>query len=220
MANSETPAKPATRKRVPNVERTARTRAKLIEATISSLHEIGFHQTTTTVVAQRAGVSRGAMLHHFPTKADLIMAAAERMRDMRGELHRERLANLETPADKFLALIDVLWEAMVSPSGVARIEVMLSTRSDSEMAERFVRMNDELDRSHKESVWRLCQAAGMSGEASKEKIYAFVQLYAAALRGLAIDSLRKESREGAESAVNLLKKFQLQLFEELVGPKN
>lgn len=220
MANGETPVKPAARRRVPNVERTARTRAKLIEATIASLHEIGFHQTTTTVVAQRAGVSRGAMLHHFPTKADLMMAAAERMRDMRGELHRERLANLETPADKFLSLIDVLWEAMVSPSGVARIELMLSTRSDPDMAEKFVRMNDELDKRHKESVWGLCQSAGMSGEAARDKIYAFVQLYAAALRGLAIDALREESREGADSAVELLKTFQVQMFEELVAHQN
>ena len=210
----------ASRKRTPNAERTAKTRAKLIEATIACLYELGFHQTTTTVVAERAGVSRGAMLHHFPTKADLVMAAAERMRDMRGELHRDRMAELNTPSEKFLSLIDVLWEAMTSPSGVARIELMLSTRSDPEMAQKFSQMNDELDRSHKDSVWRLCETMGLSGDEDRAKVDAFVQLYAAALRGLAIDALRENSREGADSSVELLKTFQLQFFQELTANKN
>jgi len=57
--------------RVPNVERSASTRAKLLNATIECLYDLGYHQTSTVLVTERAKVSRGAMLHHFPTKADL-----------------------------------------------------------------------------------------------------------------------------------------------------
>src|SRR5262245_21898426 len=71
------------RVRVPNAERSAATRGKLLEATIQCLAELGYHQTSTVIVTERAGVSRGSMLHHFPTKADLMMAAAQHIRERR-----------------------------------------------------------------------------------------------------------------------------------------
>ncbi|MEM5518158.1 TetR/AcrR family transcriptional regulator [Henriciella sp. AS95] len=205
------------RRRVPNAERTATTRAKLIEATIQTLYELGYHQTTTVLVAKRAGVSRGAMLHHFPTKADLIMATAEHIRVMRRKLHKARLSVFDTPKEKFLALVDVLWEAMVSPSGVARLEIMLSARSDPEMAKRIEQINDEIDRSHKDRTWRLGEDMGLDASKHRERFDAFVQLYAAAGRGLSIDALREHSRTGANKSIELLKTFQKQMIEDMLA---
>ena len=216
MSKSKTDAPQKQKKRVPNVERSARTRAKLIDATINSLYELGYHQTTTVVVAKRAGVSRGAMLHQFPSKADLMIAAAEHMRDLRKDLHRERMAPLPTMREKYLKLIDVLWEALLSPSGVARIELMLSTRSDPELADRFSAINDELDKAHKERIWGMAQALGIEGEANRKRVEAFTQLYAASLRGLAIDALRPGSRAGAGESVELLKSFQKSMLDEMI----
>jgi AcrR family transcriptional regulator len=59
-------------------ERSATTRARLLDATIDCLSELGYTNTTTTEIAKRAGLSRGAQLHHFPTKAawlELLVAA-------------------------------------------------------------------------------------------------------------------------------------------------
>ena len=53
-------------------ERTASTRAALLAATVDSLVERGYRGTTTSDVARRAGVSYGALLHHYPTKADVL----------------------------------------------------------------------------------------------------------------------------------------------------
>src|SRR5690242_8997390 len=89
-ARKKTP-KAAKKVRVPNAERSATTRLKLVEATIQCLYELGYHQTSTVVVTKRAKVSRGAMLHHFPSKADLMMAAMEYIRSKRGEAHRKHL---------------------------------------------------------------------------------------------------------------------------------
>ena len=50
-------------------------RARLLDATVDCLVEHGFSHTSTTLVSERAGVSRGAQLHHFPTKNDLVVAA-------------------------------------------------------------------------------------------------------------------------------------------------
>ena len=66
-------------------DRTRAMRTRLMEATIDSLVELGWSGTTTTVVSQRAGVSRGAQLHHFPTKQALVVGAVEHLMLMRRE---------------------------------------------------------------------------------------------------------------------------------------
>ncbi len=70
--------------RVPQGERTRLMRARLLDATVELLVERGFAGTTTTLVSERAGVSRGAQLHHFPTKNDLVVAAVEHLTEVRG----------------------------------------------------------------------------------------------------------------------------------------
>ena len=56
-------------------ERSRATQIRLLDATVDCLVEHGWAGTTTTVVAARAGVSRGAQLHHYPTKSALVIAA-------------------------------------------------------------------------------------------------------------------------------------------------
>ena len=99
---------PRARLRVSNPERSAAMRNKLLDATIESLFEVGYFQTSTVAVTERAGVSRGAMLHHFPSKADLIMAASQHIVELRRNIHADRLGKFTTDHEKFLYLIDVL----------------------------------------------------------------------------------------------------------------
>lgn len=205
---------PAQRNRVPNPERSAATRKKLLDATIELLHEVGYFQTSTVAVTERAGVSRGAMLHHFPSKADLMMAASHHIVELRKDLHADRLGRLQTDRERFLHLIDVLWEAFQTPSGIARIEIMLGARSDPEIGPRFRELNDALEERHKERIWTRAQSLGIK---DRKKIRAFVQLYAAALRGLAIDSLSPGSRADIKGAITLLKQFQLHMLETLAA---
>src|SRR3954451_937937 len=63
--------------RMSQEERSRAMRRRLLEATIECLVDHGWSGTSTTLVSQRAGVSRGAQLHHFPTKNDLVLAAVE-----------------------------------------------------------------------------------------------------------------------------------------------
>ena len=212
MQQTEKPV--AKKQRVPNAERSAKTREKLIEATINCLYELGYHQTTTVVVAKRAGVSRGAMLHQFPSKADLMIETAHRLRDMRAATHHEALGHLADPREKFMKLIDVLWKVMISPSGLARLDLMLGARSDPELADRMNELNDELDIFHKARIWSQAEAMGIHPK-YKDKIEAFTQLYGAATRGLAMDAFRPKSREGAEKSIALLKEMQLDFLEKL-----
>ena len=91
---------------VPNSSRAMRQR--LLEATIECLVEYGWSGTSTTLVSQRAGVSRGAQLHHFPTKTDLVVAAVEHMGQRRSELLFEKAATLPRGRRRTRAVLDLI----------------------------------------------------------------------------------------------------------------
>ena len=213
----ERKARTPVRVRVPNAERSARTRGKLLDATIQCLYELGYHQTSTVLVTERAKVSRGSMLHHFPTKADLMMATARHIVDHRREAYQEHFSKLSTDREKFLNLIDVLWSEFQTPSGIARIELMLGSRSDPELGPRFREFNAALDERTKEKVWERAQRIGIK---DRKKVSAFTQLYSAAIRGLAIDTLSPRSLPDIKGAVALIKEFQLHMLETLLKDAN
>src|SRR5579885_2239947 len=98
-------ASPAPQPRVRRTqrERSAAMRSRLLEATIDCLYEVGYSRTTTIEVAARAGVSRGAQLHHFPTKKRLVLVAVRYLLDKRLEEFRDAFAKLPEGADRHAA---------------------------------------------------------------------------------------------------------------------
>ena len=111
-------------------ERTQATRAKLLDATVACLAEVGYAHTTTTEVARRAGVSRGAQLHHFPTKTDLVLAAVEHLLDVHIEEFLRAVGELPASADLLGSAIDLLWDVFQGDSAVAWIELVIAARTD------------------------------------------------------------------------------------------
>lgn len=199
-------AHPAKRGGTRNAERSAATRDKILNATVQCLHERGYHNTSTVLVTQVAGVSRGAMLHHFPSKADLMIATMDHIGRHMGAKHREGLSHITDERERFAALVDVLWGEFSQPIGVARIEIMMASRSDPDSGPAIARFNAELDRRHKEAVWPRAQGLGFTDRA---RVDAIVQLYAAAIRGLAIDALSPDVRARTGAAVALLRETML-----------
>lgn len=132
-------------------ERREQTRTALLDATISCLVELGFSGTTTTEVTRRAGVSLGALLHHFPSKADLLAAAVGHVLERRQDEFRETMAGLDPGADRIDAAIDLLWSAFSGPTFTAWLELWVASRTDTELGRqmvavdgRFHRVSDEL----------------------------------------------------------------------------
>src|SRR3954453_17626637 len=82
---SVSPRHDAPPKRRNQAQRSAATREALLDATLECLVEDGYANTTTTRVAERAGLSRGAHLHHFQTRDTLLAAAADHLTRRRGE---------------------------------------------------------------------------------------------------------------------------------------
>lgn len=108
-------------------------RARLLDATIECLTELGYSAMSTNDVVRRARVSRGALAHHFPTKAELVQAAAERLIEQRGAQFRERFRNIapeqRTPAEA----LRVLWSFYADDSAAALIDLTVAARHRPEL---------------------------------------------------------------------------------------
>lgn len=120
------------RERTPQPERTRAMRQRLLEATLDSLVEVGWSGTTTTLVSQRAGVSRGAQLHHFPTKKDLVVAAVEHLTDLRRDEMRRAAADLPA-VGRTRAVLEILSQHFISPVFYAALELWVAARTDAEL---------------------------------------------------------------------------------------
>lgn len=126
------------RARVPQAERRRITRTKLLDATIESLIDKGYPGTTTVEVGERAGLSRGAQLHHFPSRADLLIAATEHLTAERAkEFEVEIKARLEEGGEPVDTMVDLLWAMFSDPLYWAVIELMVAARTDTELREKL-----------------------------------------------------------------------------------
>lgn len=125
-------------------ERSATMRARLLEAAVTCLYLHGYGGTTTVSVASLAGVSRGAMLHHFPSKADLMLATLAHVLE-RNAANFETAANrINDPWERYAALPDLRLEVGSQPEGVAFMEIMVGARSDDAVRRRFPEFQEKL----------------------------------------------------------------------------
>ena len=116
--------------RTPQADRTRAMRLRLLEATVELVVERGFSGTSTTLVSERAGVSRGAQLHHFPTKNHLVVAAVEHLTEQRGAELAEALGAVPRGTGRTRAVLRVLGDHFSSPVFTAALELWVAARTD------------------------------------------------------------------------------------------
>jgi AcrR family transcriptional regulator len=199
--------------RGPHAERTAAMRQRLIDAAIGCLYELGYAATTTQVVTDRAGVSRGAILHHFPTKMDLMVAVAEYAAQYQDRTIRKMLADTAPGLTVYMALTWATWEVIIQPPAMALLEVMMATRSDQALAERLPAVVQAFEAKQRADVWRMAQASGISDQPTIE---AMVRLHRAAMRGLAIELNLANNPDEVEASIRLLEHYKRWLTGRLV----
>lgn len=123
-------------------ERRASTRAALLDATLASLTDLGFARTTTTEVAHRAGVSLGALGHHFPTKDELLSAAVGHLLERRLADFRTTMEAVPQDGDRVALSLDLLWSGFRGPAFVAWVELWVAARTDPSLAAAVLRVSD------------------------------------------------------------------------------
>ncbi len=200
--------------RGPHAERTAAMRKRLIEAAIDCLGKLGYGATTLQVVTDQAGVSRGAVLHHFPNKVDLMIAVAEFAAGKQNRHVRRKLADTRPGMERYLALTMATWDGMTKPASIALLEIMMGSRSDPDLAERFPPVIAALEASQRAGVWEEAQSVGIT---DRTMIETMVELHIAAMRGLAIDLMFSRDSRRAEACMDLLKRYKRGLTTDLVA---
>jgi AcrR family transcriptional regulator len=162
-------------------ERSATTRDALLDATIACLVDDGYANTTTSRVAERAGVSRGAHLHHFQTRHALVAAAMERLAERRGAELLAAAENLPEGRERLVQGLDLLWASYANPLFQAALDLWSHARTDPDLRERLVPVERRLDRQTLEITKRLFPAIAEQPDFDR-----LVELAVSTIRGLAL----------------------------------
>lgn len=112
-------------------------RRRLLDATVDCLVRYGYAGTTTTRVTEIAGVTRGAQVHHFPTRADLVAAAVRHLAARRVEQAFGKMEAVRQAPDPLDAGLDLLWEIHQGPIQFATVEIWVAARTDPELREQL-----------------------------------------------------------------------------------
>lgn len=183
-------------------ERSEATRNRLLEAAVQCLVEFGYAGTTTARVVEKAGFTRGAVLYHFPTKLDLILATAVHIQKEQNRFEKGRRSTTEDPVERFLETLDVVWASRTRPHALAHIEIMIGSRSDPELAAHYPRLRKQMETQLRDRFWQLAQAAGIRDRGAVEDLWVFT---VATLRGLAVERLFDPDKARQERAFELMK---------------
>lgn len=186
------------RQRRTQAERSATTRSALLEAAVESLYARGYGSTTTINVAAAARVSRGAMLHQFPSKADLMVFVVEEVFAEEVELYHELLAGIDDPRERLLAYPEAAWKVLSRPAGVAVQEIMQGSRSDPELAQKLAPIIARIDATAQSELSR---------EFPRGPSAALRQLIVGTVRGLSVMNILRPGDEGVLGAIPLLKRL-------------
>ena len=136
-------------------ERRARTRTRLLDATVDCLVELGWSGTSTTEVASRAGVSRGAQQHHYPTKRELVAAAVEHLLERQRLAYEQAFAILPPERRNVEGALDLLWNVFRQRPALALLELVVAARTDDELKPLCIDMNERVLRTIRDTFGRL-----------------------------------------------------------------
>lgn len=173
-------AKPAAPVRRSQEERSSSTQQRLCAAAVELLSEVGYERLTTAQIALRAGVSKGAQAHHYPSKDDMLVAAFQHLLmqwEERREAYAARFGDAATMAD----LLQAMWQQVFGrPDYLASLELMLAARHHPGLRGRLQAVLQHWTVARDQTFQRLVPLQ------DPERLATFMQVNFCLLRGLAV----------------------------------
>jgi AcrR family transcriptional regulator len=139
-------------------ERTEATRTRILKAAANLIRSRGYARFRTADVAAEAGLSRGAQLHHFPTKDSLVVATLEYVFEQAQIVSRRRAAVVNRPRDLIEAVIEDAREFFFSEHFFVAIDIVLSTSTDQAVRKQILDISRKARRPV-ETAWTEALAA-------------------------------------------------------------
>jgi AcrR family transcriptional regulator len=182
--------------------RSVATRSALLDAAIEALLADGYAKVTTTEIARRAGVSRGAQLHHFPTKAELLAAAVEHLLERRLHEFTEALETMTGGPELIDESVDLVWSMFQGPTFVAWIELWVAARTDPDLAATMAATDDRFTTESRELF---IDVASDLGEGDPAALELFRDLTFAVMTGVAFQRMVPRGQRPAEDYLDVVK---------------
>ncbi|MEV1079378.1 TetR/AcrR family transcriptional regulator [Streptomyces sp. NPDC050211] len=180
--------------RAPKQDRSRATRQRLLEAAVACLAEHGWAGSTVSVVAERAGVSRGAAQHHFPTREDLFTAAVEYVAEERSGALRA-LFPQDTTVDRRTA-VSALVDLYTGPLFRAALHLWVAASNEEQLRPRVTELEARVGReTHRIAVELL--GADESRAGVRETVQGLLDM----ARGLGLANLLTDDRPRRERVV-------------------
>jgi len=183
-------------------ERRTATRRRILDAALECLATLGYAGTTTTVVAERARVSRGAELHHYPTRSALIGAAVQHLFANLTLAYERAFTRLPPEIDRVGAAIDLLWKIYQDPRLTAVLELHVAARTDAELRAALAPIASR----HHANVVRLARGYFPDAAAALADFDALLDLVLDALQGMAVRRLIPIDRHAMERSLDAVKR--------------
>jgi AcrR family transcriptional regulator len=190
------------------------TRNGILDAAIRCFHEFGYNHTTTEKIAAEAGVSRGAMLHHFPSRADLIKAVVRYLNLRRLELFRleETVVQEDAAHSRIDEGIDAYWAQLNTRYFVVFHELQVAARTDPELAAVLIPAIREFD-----TAWYQTVKEVFPDLAQSERFILASNLTLYLLEGLAANMHTRRPEKVVEPLLDWLKRELHGAFSDVLG---
>lgn len=214
-AQAKIESRPRRKRRLTNAERANHTRRLILETTVEALRTHGYGAASTHFVAQMAGISRGAMQHHFQSKAQLMTAVMEYCYYAQADYREAELAKLPNGLARYRALIPMAWETAQMAEGMAVNEIRIASRSDPVLAESVIPVAIKIAAHYGRFCGRQVREAGLK---SNDEIRGLSATWAMALRALAIDRATHPDDLTVRIVLGAMMAMQDKLIVEQLGP--
>jgi AcrR family transcriptional regulator len=169
--------------RLTNAQRSSATRTALLDATITAIIAYGYHGATSTRIAELSGLTRGAQLHHFKSKAGLVVEALLRLHARRIQMHQHVAA---VAADTTLEqVIEDMWRSFDDDMWLAAAELWTAARTDDALRAALIPAEREIGQRIRGHLTAYL-AANNKGSIPPQRINAVRGLIMSAMRGMAL----------------------------------
>ena len=207
---------PGTRIRRTQAERSAAPHTNLLDAAIDCIVELGYARSSTVEICRRAGVSRGAQVHHFPTKSALVLAAVERLLMRRHAEFRRSLQGVSALPDIDRAFAE-LWRLYSSPTLLAWFELLIAARTDAALREQLRSVDERFFEEAKQTAASLIGAD--EGSLDDPTIAGLGRLILSVFDGLTLSRTLGHPEPIYDASLQLFTRAVIGLREQLVEPR-
>ncbi len=206
------PSKVVKLERRTNAERTAMTKEKVIKAAISCIYDVGYEGTSIKLVADSAGVSKGAAQHHFPSKTDLMLEVADYCLKLHVKIRADIFLKYPRGEERISHTAEASWKIINHPSYTALIEIMMATRNSEDLKKRIKPILNLIAKERERGELAFYRDFDVE---PNEEVEILIRTHVTAMRGIAVGLMMNPDRKTFREELDMMQKYE-QLMTQVI----